>query len=135
MYAVNTFFILCTPSWLNRLYIYISFPRDNTCSHSNNLEGKSRIAKNETDIDTSSTAEGLTIYLLRTPNFHSLLLSLSTNVNCLHRTRISHIHSYSVSVSKIELASPCRKYLISGNADLSLLPYLNNCVRTEKNFN
>ena len=79
-------------------------------------------AKNQTN-NTPSTADGLTMYLLRTPCLHFLSLSLSSNVNCLRGTNFPMISS----LSKVKVGntshqaasfSPCSDTSTQKNFDL-----------------
>ena len=135
LYAGNTFFILCTPIWLNSLshnvlivYTYISIFQDNTCSHSNSLEGKSRHAKNEINADTSSTAiQRRYLFNCRRPD--DIFASYSMFPFSLPLT-FNHcqLPEFLRFIFSLTFQRPCRQYLTSGNAALSLLPYLNNCT-------
>ena len=113
----NTFFTLCTPTWLKRLDLCNFWNQRYLFNYLIWVKSQS--------FKTSSTADGLTIYLLRTPCFHFLLLSLSTKVNCLHGKTIQNPFLSSLSKSK--------HYV--GNT-LHQAPSFVPCLRTstQKNF-
>ena len=108
LYAGNTFFILCTPIWLNSLshnvlivYTYISIFQENTCSHSNSLEGKEW---NQCRYLFNCNTTKIPLQLPKAGRYICFVLHVSI-FSCSHcqplsTAWISTYDSYSVSLSK-----------------------------------